>query len=196
MGSRGPAPRKGAPTTLRLEPATREALQEAANKSGRSLSREIEERLVDSLAASGAEGEGAKRETEALLWGLRLVIDQAEQWTGQSWHADGCTRDTVAEAIGLFVRRLGPDVDGALPPPTFPAFMPDLPSQAESKRSIAAQLAPGLATTCAGGVLRAMQTDLSEHGPEIERLWSMERILNSRLGKLIRPANEVSGDAD
>ncbi len=53
MGKRGPPGRKGAPTTIRFEPAIRERLERAAHQANRSLSEEVTARLELSLDALG-----------------------------------------------------------------------------------------------------------------------------------------------
>jgi len=97
----------------RVSPATREALQLAADAAKRSLSREIEERLADSLIREGVANLGTRRfsrEIEELLWALRFVIERVENITSQPWWADGYTRDAAARAAFGFICSAGPRV--------------------------------------------------------------------------------------
>lgn len=98
----------------RVSPATREALQAAANaRPDRSLSREIEERLTESLARDDAGNQGENRfsrEIEELLGTLRFAIERVEYMTVQSWWADGFARDATARAAFGLICSMGPRV--------------------------------------------------------------------------------------
>ncbi|MFI4973929.1 MAG: hypothetical protein ACHP84_05250 [Caulobacterales bacterium] len=107
----------------RVSPATRHALQAAADaaRPRRSLSREIEQRLTDSLIHEGVDNLGpsrVSRETEQLLWALRFLIGRVETMTGLPWWANGFSRDALADAARGFVCSTGPSVPyGTTPPP-------------------------------------------------------------------------------
>ncbi|TCM10335.1 hypothetical protein [Sphingomonas sp. PP-CC-3G-468] len=91
---------KRAPISMRTTPAIRAALEEAAERGGRSLAQEIEQRLERSVAADEGAGSVA---TAAFLASITADIGAIEAATGQGWTVDlrtfGAVRYAIAEAI-------------------------------------------------------------------------------------------------
>ncbi len=175
----------------RVSPETRGALELAAKQAKprpHSLSREIEERLTESLTFEGAQGATKVNATDSLLWGVRMLIQHAEYLTGKEWTADGFTRDVVADGAQWFVRHLGPKVDGAPPPPTFPAWVPEA-FDPPFRRDLGEQLIKrGLGKLCARAVIDAMALPLpsGEVGKRLAEHFSMPRVAAKGLRGLIR----------
>lgn len=91
---------KRAPISMRTTPAIRAALEAAAERGGRSLAQEIEQRLERSVAADENAGSAA---TAAFLASITADIGAIEAATGQGWTTDlrtfGAVRYAIAEAI-------------------------------------------------------------------------------------------------
>jgi hypothetical protein len=176
----------------RVSPATREALEKAAAEAGWSLSREIEDRLATSLTRDGADGIGASAATETLLAALRLVVEGAEELTGERWQEDGFTRDAVADALRLLILQLGPAAPaGALPPPKFPTFLPDDAGEGMEilKRETAERLIQeGVGQYLVKMTLHRISSPLpsGDLGAQLERIYSPERTLTKRISSLLR----------
>ncbi|WP_010162580.1 hypothetical protein [Sphingomonas sp. PAMC 26617] len=85
---------------MRTTPAIRVALEEAADRGGRSLAQEIEQRLERSVAADREAGSPA---TAAFLASINADIADIEAATGKGWTADiatyGAVRHAIAEAV-------------------------------------------------------------------------------------------------
>ena len=91
---------KRAPISMRTTPAIRAALEEAAERGGRSLAQEIEQRLERSVAADEGAGSVA---TAAFLASITADIGAIETATGKGWTVDlytfGAVRFAIAEAV-------------------------------------------------------------------------------------------------
>lgn len=91
---------KRAPISMRTTPAIRAALEDAAERGGRSLAQEIEQRLERSVAADEGAGSVA---TAAFLASITADIGAIEAATGQGWTVDlrtfGAVRYAIAEAV-------------------------------------------------------------------------------------------------
>jgi hypothetical protein len=192
----GPRPSGKTETILtRVSPETRTALEAAANAARRSLSREIEERLTDSLIRDGVDNLGpsrVSRETEELLWELRFVIERVEALTRQSWWNHGFARDAVACALDRFVRYLGPNVDyGSTPPPD--TLLLSLPLSYEPHNYPAGthEAVEFVARDCARLTVLAMVAPLpdTEWGRQAARAYLEERT-PARIRKLVRFADQ------
>jgi hypothetical protein len=142
----------------RVSPETRLMLEDAAARSGLSLSREIEQRLVQSLDAERLLDEAGSREAEALLRAIGVLITNIEERTAHSWQSDRFTHGETAKGVALLLSRLRPAGDGA-PPPEFPTNMPsELP---DMKRFGAQQYKRqgGLGAVCALALIDLMRRD-------------------------------------
>lgn len=87
---------KKAAIAVRTAPSIRDALKKAADESGRSITQEVEARLVASLERDG----GARTpETERLLTEIGNAIAEIENWTGKRWHRDRKTYGAVLQMM-------------------------------------------------------------------------------------------------
>ena len=106
----GPFEEKRKTLTTRITQELRERLEGAAEKTGRSLSQEIELRLEHSFALDS--------ERYALFGGMVLyrvmallatVINLVEEQTGKKWTKDPRTYAEVKDAIQVFFERFRPE---------------------------------------------------------------------------------------
>lgn len=141
MGKRGPQPKpeeaKSAALSARLTAVTRARLVDAAEKNGRSISQELEARLVRSFDSEGdltITKNWGSRETYALMRLASLAVRRVEGFTGASWHKDVFTRALACEAIIIVAEAVKP-IDSADPPNSFPN-LPDLENWPEHKESL------------------------------------------------------------
>jgi hypothetical protein len=87
---------KKAAIAVRTAPSIRDALKKAADQSGRSITQEVEARLVASLERDG----GTRTpETERLLTEIGGAIAEIEGWTGKRWHKDRKTYGAVLQMM-------------------------------------------------------------------------------------------------
>ena len=81
---------------VRTAPSIRDALKSAAEQSGRSITQEVEARLVASLERDG----GTRTpETERLLTEIGNAIAEIEGWTNKRWHRDRKTYGAVLQMM-------------------------------------------------------------------------------------------------
>ena len=90
---------KKAAIAVRTAPSIRDALREASEESGRSVTQEVEARLVASF-----DRDGGKRspETQQLLNRIGAEISETESLTGKAWHRN---RKTAGAVLEMFNRR-------------------------------------------------------------------------------------------
>ena len=87
---------KRSPINMRTTPAIRAALEEAAERGGRSLAQEIEQRLERSIEEESRRG---GPQTAALIAAILSDIADIEAATGKQWHEDIATFGAVRYAI-------------------------------------------------------------------------------------------------
>jgi len=106
---------KGKTATLatRVTPKTRADLERAAQKSGRSLSQEVEHRLDGSIRRDREHDR--KRHVRALAEAVALVTERVEGATEKRWLDDTFTGDALRHAIEFLVFHFAPH--GALEVP-------------------------------------------------------------------------------
>jgi hypothetical protein len=133
MGRRGPKPKSsseyssdGANLSARITAGTRKRLEEAAQASGQSISKELENRLVRSFENDKVFELFGGRPSYARLRLLAEAIKGVEELTGQRWHRDRFTHDLVIEMIRLMLEALAPTGKGD-PPASFPTFIKGSP---------------------------------------------------------------------
>ncbi|WP_156502095.1 hypothetical protein [Erythrobacter sp. HI0063] len=85
---------KKAAIAVRTAPSVRDALKAAADENGRSITQEVEKRLIVSFEADGGQ---RSSETERLLAKFAAEIAEIEQMTGKRWHKDRKTAGAVLE---------------------------------------------------------------------------------------------------
>jgi hypothetical protein len=108
---------KSATITTRIQPGHREALEDAARASGRSLSQELEFRLRASLQKPT----GAQRRNQAIAYVIARVAEAIEKETGRTWLEDPFTGKTLLCAIQHFAmhfaaRATDGSVEAEVPP--------------------------------------------------------------------------------
>jgi TraY domain len=99
---------KTATITTRIQPDTRDALEEAAQTSGRSLSQEVEFRLKAGLRKPIQ----SERRNQALGQMIAFTADWIEKAAGRSWRDDPFTGQALWHAVEALAFYLGPDVSG------------------------------------------------------------------------------------
>jgi hypothetical protein len=117
MGKRGPRPNgefasKGATLSARITVATRKRLDEAAERTGNSLSQEVERRLSQSFENELPMQPASER---MLLRVIGELIDRAGDFTGQSWLDNPYTFELITEAMALLMRAFRPPGDPKMP---------------------------------------------------------------------------------
>jgi hypothetical protein len=116
---------KSATITTRIQPSTRDALEQAARANGRSLSQEVEFRLRAGLKKRTE----AQRRNEALACAITLMVEEIEKGTGRSWLEDPFTGLAVRYAIEHFAFFCAaPSTGSADPPPTVVDAAASMPS--------------------------------------------------------------------
>jgi hypothetical protein len=110
---------KRAQLTTRVTEATRDALEIAAHKSGRSLSQEVEHRLRESLRSNG-NGDKADRALAYLIGDITRLVRLTSQ---RPWQTNRWLIETVKFAIAELLDRL-PATDTERPP-NLEAFTPE-----------------------------------------------------------------------
>jgi hypothetical protein len=98
---RGDFSKKTAAITTRVTAATKGALERAAQKSGRSLSQEIEHRLDVSIRR---DREFARQgHIRALAEAIALVAERVERATEKDWRNDPFTSEALRHAVEFFL---------------------------------------------------------------------------------------------
>src|SRR5262249_31004968 len=103
---RGEFKGKTATLTTRITPKTRADLERAAQKSGRSLSQEVEHRLDGSIRRDREHDR--KRHIRALAEAVALVTERVEGATEKRWLDDTFTGDALRHAIEFLVFHFAP----------------------------------------------------------------------------------------
>ena len=101
---RGEFKGKSATLTTRITAETRAAMERAAQKSGRSLSQEVERRLIDSVRNE----RNRRSDVRALVEAIAIVAEKVEIATGKHWLQDAFTGDALRHGIEVLVRHFAP----------------------------------------------------------------------------------------
>ena len=101
---RGEFKGKSATLTTRITPETRAAMERAAQKSGRSLSQDVERRLVDSVRNE----RNRRSDIRALAEAIAIVAEKVEKATGKHWLQDASTGEELRRGIDVLVRHFAP----------------------------------------------------------------------------------------
>ena len=104
---------KAATLTTRITTATRQALDSARRKSGRSLSQEVERRLIDSIQEDLRRGR--QRHIRALGETLMMMVQGVERRTGHRWCDDAFTAEALRHGLIFLISHFGPDGTPKLP---------------------------------------------------------------------------------
>ena len=102
---RGEFKGKTATLTTRITTETRQALDNAIKKSGRSLSQEIENRLVGSLKRDVS----GERHVRALGEAFMLMVQGVERATGHRWSDDAFTAEALSHGLSFLLSHFGHD---------------------------------------------------------------------------------------
>jgi hypothetical protein len=105
--------RKRSAFTTRITSATREALDRAAAKSGRSVSQEVERRLTDTLQRDLAADR--QRHVRALGESFMLMVQGVERSTSCRWCDDAFTAEAIRQGLSLLISHFGPKGTPVLP---------------------------------------------------------------------------------
>jgi hypothetical protein len=128
---RGEFKGKSAALTTRITPETRAAMDRAAQKSGRSLSQEVERRLRDSVLNE----RNRRSDVRALAEAIAIVAEKVEIATGKHWLQDASTGEELRHGIDRLVRHFAPHGAPAIPPSVEEAVARVLPQASERDRS-------------------------------------------------------------
>ena len=101
---RGEFKGKSATLTTRITAETRAAMERAAQKSGRSLSQEVERRLIDSVRNE----RNRRSDVRALAEAIAIVAEKVEIATGKHWLQDASTGEELRRGIDVLVRHFAP----------------------------------------------------------------------------------------
>jgi hypothetical protein len=102
---------KAATLTTRITTETRQALDRAARKSRRSLSQEVERRLIDSIQKDLSRD----RHIRALGATFMLMVQGVERSTGHRWCDDAFTAEALRHGLNFLISHFGPDGTPTLP---------------------------------------------------------------------------------
>ena len=105
--------------STRITPTTRAALEREAQRSGRSLSQEVERRLEWSL--------GPPKQTDSYLRALLFLMEQVTKTFGPGWNANAWKRQAFRAAAIALLDRLIPASDEKIPEDVRPLSELDLP---------------------------------------------------------------------
>lgn len=128
---RGEFKGKSATLTTRITPETRAAMERAAQKSGRSLSQEVERRLNDSVRNE----RNRRSDVRALAEAIAIVTEKVELATGKNWLQDAFTGDALRSGIEVLVRHFAPHSTRVIPPKVEEVAARMLPEASERDRS-------------------------------------------------------------
>jgi len=128
---RGDYKGKSATLTTRITPETRAAMDRAAQKSGHSLSQEVERRLNDSVRNE----RNRRSDVRALAEAIAMVTEKVELATGKTWLQDAFTGDALRSGIEVLVRHFAPHSTRVIPPKVEEAAAKMLPEATERDRS-------------------------------------------------------------
>jgi hypothetical protein len=117
--------------TTRVMPETRAAMERAAQKSGRSLSQEVERRLNDSVLNE----RNRRSDVRALAEAIAIVTEKVEIATGKRWLQDAFTGDALRHGIEVLVRHFAPHGARVIPPNVEEAAAKVRPEASERDRS-------------------------------------------------------------
>src|SRR5262245_9026981 len=109
---RGEFKGKSAALTTRITLETRGAMERAAQKSGRSLSQEVERRLVDSVRNE----RNRRSDVRALAEAIAIVAEKVEIANGKNWLQDAFTGEALRRGIEVLVRHFAPHGPRLIPP--------------------------------------------------------------------------------
>jgi hypothetical protein len=109
---RGEFKGKSATLTTRITPETRAAMDRAAQKSGLSLSQEVERRLNDSVRNE----RNRRSDVRALAEAIAIVAEKVEIATGKHWLQDASTGEELRRGIDVLVRHFAPHGARVIPP--------------------------------------------------------------------------------
>ena len=102
-------------------------MDRAAQKSGRSLSQEVERRLVDSVRND----RNRSSDVRALAEAVAIVAEKVEIATGKHWLEDAFTGEALRRGIEVLVRHFAPHSARVIPPKVEKAAARVLPEASE-----------------------------------------------------------------
>jgi hypothetical protein len=104
---------KTATLTTRITTETRQALDSAARKSRRSLSQEVERRLIDSIQKDPSRDR--QPHIRALGEAFMMMVHGVERRTGHRWCDDAFTVEAVRHGLNFLISHFGPNGTPTLP---------------------------------------------------------------------------------
>ena len=146
---RGEFKGKTATLTTRITPETRRALDSAAQKSGRSLSQEVEYRLGQSLLKN----RDRRGDVRALGEAIAMLLECVERATEARWGDDAFTCRALQHGIEFLMSHFGPREALAVPPKVKGAAAKMPPAWAKRYSS-----AKGVGETEAGRVITLIES--------------------------------------
>jgi hypothetical protein len=161
---RGPFQGKSATLTTRITAKTRAALDRAAQKSGRSLSQEVERRLDQSLSIN----RDRRPDVRALGEAIAMLLQSIERATNSLWRDDAFTCSALQHGIEAMMVHFGPRETPTVPPSVKTAAAEMPPALAERYSS-----PKGVGETEAGRVITWIES------------WNFRDIADSHLARNI-----------
>ena len=154
---RGEFKGKTATLTTRITPETRAALERAAEKSGRSLSQEVEHRLNDSIRRDYEHNR--HRHIRALAEAIAILIHWVERATQKRWIDDPFTAEALRRGIEFLVFHFG-----APGTPEVPASVKDAAARVPLQARDQSMTPAGVGHAQAGGLISWIEMNLDEGG--------------------------------
>jgi hypothetical protein len=106
-------------------------MERAAQKSGRSLSQEVERRLDESLRND----RNRRSDVRALAEAVAMIAEKVEIATGKNWRQDAFTGEALRHALEALVRHFAAHGTRVIPPKVEEAATRMLPEATERDRS-------------------------------------------------------------
>lgn len=189
MGKRGPKPTKTAALGLRITEDTRKRLEAAAKRSGRSMSDEVEQRLLSSFGPED-------RTADALLKLAGFALDDVDAFTGQSWVDDPYTFVLAAAVFAGIIKEFRPEGETKMPETILPvrAFRGADPATKRVRIETFERLAKEKPTVFAHGIVRVVVERLVEAIKGVDRpeLRPYREVVDMLDGKLVAVWREKS----
>lgn len=172
---------KTATLTTRIKPETRAALERAAEKSGRSLSQEVEHRLDYSIRRDYEHNR--HRHIRALAEAIAILIHWVERATQKRWIDDPFTAEALRRGIEFLVFHFG-----APGTPEVPASVKDAAARVPLQARDQSMTPAGVGHAEAGGLISWIEMNLNEGGRLSRPFVTDPRKLDFDPSKLYVPA--------
>jgi hypothetical protein len=190
MGKRGPKPKKGATLGVRITTDIRKKLDAAAKHNGRSLSEEVETRLLYSFDADP----GERATDRALLKLIGMALEETDKFTAKSWARDPYTFELAEEVTRWLIKNFRPPGAVTIPPNILPVrHLKGAPGAAEETLERLAKYKPAVFADAIWPLMiyRLKEAAAGGDRPDLQPLRDAANYLE---GMLVEHRQDVSGN--